>query len=86
MKILAKGTPGFSGADIANLVNEAALLAARKNQTQVAMTDFEEAKDKVMMGMERKSLIISEKEKKTTAIMKSACTCSKNDSGSRPCS
>jgi cell division protease FtsH len=67
LEILAKGTPGLSGADIANLVNEAALLAARKNQDKVTMADFEEAKDKVMMGMERKSLIISEKEKKTTA-------------------
>ncbi|HJY64486.1 MAG TPA: ATP-dependent zinc metalloprotease FtsH [Ignavibacteria bacterium] len=67
LEILAKGTPGLSGADIANLVNEAALLAARKNRDSVTMADFEEAKDKVMMGMERKSLIISEKEKKTTA-------------------
>ena len=67
LEVLAKGTPGLSGADIANLVNEAALLAARKNQDNVTMADFEEAKDKVMMGMERKSLIISEKEKKTTA-------------------
>lgn len=67
LEILAKGTPGLSGADIANLVNEAALLAARKNKDMVTMADFEEAKDKVMMGMERKSLIISEKEKKTTA-------------------
>ena len=66
-EILAKGTPGLAGADLANLVNEAALLAARKNKKKVDMTDFEEAKDKVMMGMERKSLIISEKEKKTTA-------------------
>ncbi len=67
LEILAKGTPGLSGADIANLVNESALLAARKNQDNVTMADFEEAKDKVMMGMERKSLIITEKEKKTTA-------------------
>lgn len=67
IEVLAKGTPGLSGADIANLVNEAALLAARKNQDKVTMADFEEAKDKVMMGMERKSLIISEREKKTTA-------------------
>jgi len=67
LEILAKGTPGLSGADIANLVNEAALLAARKNRDKVTMADFEEAKDKVMMGMERKSLIISEKEKRTTA-------------------
>ncbi|RMH63159.1 MAG: ATP-dependent metallopeptidase FtsH/Yme1/Tma family protein [Calditrichaeota bacterium] len=64
---LAKGTPGLSGADIANLVNEAALLAARKDKTRVGMDDFEEAKDKIMMGMERKSMIISDHEKKTTA-------------------
>jgi cell division protease FtsH len=71
LEVLAKGTPGLSGADIANLVNEAALLAARKNRDNVSMADFEEAKDKVMMGMERKSLIISEKEKKTTAYHES---------------
>jgi cell division protease FtsH len=67
LKVLAKGTPGLAGADIANLVNEAALLAARKNRKKVTMDDFEEAKDKVMMGMERKSMIISEEEKKVTA-------------------
>ena len=67
LEVLAKGTPGLSGADLANLVNEAALLAARKDKKQVEMIAFEEAKDKVMMGMERKSMIISEAEKKTTA-------------------
>ena len=67
LEVLAKGTPGLAGADLANLVNEAALLAARKNKKQVEMIDFEEAKDKVMMGMERKSLIITEEEKKTTS-------------------
>lgn len=67
LEVLAKGTPGLSGADLANLVNEAALLAARKDRKKVEMVDFEEAKDKVMMGMERKSLIISEQEKKTTS-------------------
>lgn len=67
LEVLAKGTPGLSGADLANLVNEAALLAARKNQKEVTMHDFEEAKDKVMMGTERKSMIISDKEKKITA-------------------
>jgi len=67
LEVLAKGTPGLSGADIANLVNEAALLAARQNNKVVTMHHFEEAKDKVMMGMERKSLIISDKEKKVTA-------------------
>ncbi|HQY21239.1 MAG TPA: ATP-dependent zinc metalloprotease FtsH [Ignavibacteria bacterium] len=69
--IIAKGTPGFSGADIANLVNEAALLAARRNSDNVTMNDFEEAKDKVMMGTARRSLIISDKEKKTTAYHES---------------
>ncbi len=67
LEVLAKGTPGLAGADLANLVNEAALLAARQNSKSVSMRHFEEAKDKVMMGMERKSLIISEKEKKITS-------------------
>ncbi|MCP4582672.1 MAG: ATP-dependent metallopeptidase FtsH/Yme1/Tma family protein [candidate division Zixibacteria bacterium] len=67
MKVLARGTPGLSGADLANLVNEAALLAARKNHDHVMMDDFEEAKDKVMMGTERRSMVISPEEKKTTA-------------------
>jgi cell division protease FtsH len=67
LSVLAKGTPGLAGADLANLVNEAALLAARKNKDKVSMDDFEEAKDKVMMGMERKTMLISEDEKKTTA-------------------
>ncbi len=67
VKVLARGTPGFSGADLANLVNEAALLAARKNRRLVTMEDFEEAKDKVMMGPERKSMAMSEEEKKLTA-------------------
>ncbi len=68
LKVLAKGTPGLAGAELANLVNEAALLAARKNKLKVAMMDLEEAKDKVMMGTERRSMIISEKEKRTTAF------------------
>jgi cell division protease FtsH len=67
LKILARSTPGFSGADLANMVNEAALIAARKNRDKVYMKDFEYAKDKVLMGTERKSLIISEEEKKSTA-------------------
>ena len=67
LDILARGTPGFSGADLANLVNEAALLAARRNKTMVTMGDFEDAKDKVMMGIERRSLIMDEKEKRMTA-------------------
>ena len=64
---IARGTPGMAGADLANLVNEAALLAARKNKTLVDMSDFEEAKDKVMLGVERKSLVLSEDERKLTA-------------------
>jgi cell division protease FtsH len=71
LDILAKGTPGLAGADIANLVNEAALLAARQNSKTVAMRHFEEAKDKVMMGTERKSLLISDREKKITAYHES---------------
>lgn len=67
LKVLARGTPGLSGADLANLVNEAALLAARRNRDKVTMEDFENAKDKVMMGSERRSLVISPDEKKTTA-------------------
>ncbi len=65
--IIARGTPGFSGADLANLVNEAALFAARANKTLVRMDDFERAKDKIMMGAERKSMVMSEDEKKLTA-------------------
>ena len=64
---IARGTPGFSGADLANLVNEAALLAARQSKTTVENADFEAAKDKVLMGVERKSMIISDSEKKNTA-------------------
>ncbi|HEX9657228.1 MAG TPA: ATP-dependent zinc metalloprotease FtsH [Bacteroidota bacterium] len=67
LEVLAKGTPGLAGADLANLVNEAALLAARQDAKSVTMLHFEAAKDKVMMGMERKSLIISEKEKRITS-------------------
>lgn len=67
LSVIAKGTPGFSGADLANMVNEAALLAARKNKNRVDMEDLEEAKDKVLMGTERKSLLISDREKKNTA-------------------
>ncbi|WP_373049327.1 ATP-dependent zinc metalloprotease FtsH [Vulgatibacter sp.] len=68
LEIIARGTPGFSGADLENLVNEAALLAARQNKDRVDMTDFESAKDKVIMGTERRSLVMSEKEKYTTAV------------------
>jgi cell division protease FtsH len=66
-KIIARGTPGFSGADLANLVNEAALFAARANRRLVGMDEFERAKDKIMMGAERKSMVMSEDEKKLTA-------------------
>ena len=65
--VIARGTPGFSGADLANLVNEAALLAARRGKRVVAMTEFEDAKDKVMMGSERRSMVMSDNEKKLTA-------------------
>jgi len=64
---LAKGTPGFSGADLENLVNEAALLAAKRNKEKIGMSDFEDAKDKVYMGMERKSLVLTDEDKKVTA-------------------
>ena len=67
IEVIAKGTPGMSGADLANLVNEAALLAARRKSTEVTMYDFENAKDKVLMGVERKSMVMSDKEKETTA-------------------
>jgi cell division protease FtsH len=67
ISVIARGTPGFTGADLANLVNEAALNAARYNKKMVAMMDFEWAKDKVLMGSERKSAVMSEEEKKTTA-------------------
>lgn len=68
LKVIARSTPGFSGADLANLVNEAALIAARKGQDKVTMADMEYAKDKVLMGVERKSMIISDEEKKCTAV------------------
>jgi cell division protease FtsH len=71
LEIMAKGTPYFSGADLANLVNESALLAARKNKRKVDMSDLEEARDKVMMGPERRSRMISENEKKVTAFHES---------------
>ncbi len=67
LSVIARGTPGFSGADLANLVNEAALLAARKNKTKVTSKDFDEAKDKVLMGAERRSMAMDENEKKLTA-------------------
>jgi cell division protease FtsH len=69
--VIARGTPGFSGADLANLVNEAALFAARRNARVVEMTDFEKAKDKIMMGAERKSMVMSEDERRNTAYHES---------------
>jgi cell division protease FtsH len=68
LEVLARGTPGFSGADLENLVNEAALLAARQDKDAVSMGDFELAKDKVYMGTERRSMVISDDEKRTTAV------------------
>ena len=73
-EVIARGTPGFSGADLANLVNEAALFAARKSKRLVDMDDFEMAKDKIMMGAERKSMVMSEDEKKNTAYHESGHT------------
>src|SRR6202166_953583 len=67
-KIIARGTPGFSGADLANLVNEAALMAARRGKRSVSMSEFEQSKDKVMMGAERRSMVMTEDEKKLTAF------------------
>jgi cell division protease FtsH len=67
LAVLARGTPGFAGADLANLVNEAALVAARRERTKVAMEDFEYAKDKVLMGVERKTLMLTEEERRVTA-------------------
>ena len=72
--VLARGTPGFTGADIENMVNEAALMAARRGKDKIELDDFEDAKDKVLMGAERKSMIISEEEKKITAYHESGHT------------
>ncbi|WP_369608488.1 ATP-dependent zinc metalloprotease FtsH [Snodgrassella alvi] len=71
LPVLARGTPGFSGADLANLVNEAALFAGRRNKTKVDMSDFEDAKDKIYMGPERRSMVMHEDEKKATAYHES---------------
>ncbi len=67
LKLIARGTPGLAGADLANIVNEAALLAARRNHKKVSLRDFEDAKDKVMLGMERKSLVMNDEERRSTA-------------------
>ena len=74
VSVLARGTPGFTGADLENMVNEAALMAARRGKDRVEMDDFEDAKDKVLMGTERKSMIISEEEKRITAYHESGHT------------
>jgi cell division protease FtsH len=74
LAVLARGTPGFSGADLSNLVNEAALFAARRHKSLVDMQDFESAKDKVMMGTERRSMVISDEEKQVTAYHESGHT------------
>ncbi|MBN1849999.1 MAG: ATP-dependent zinc metalloprotease FtsH [Deltaproteobacteria bacterium] len=74
LKVLSRGTPGFTGADLENMVNEAALMAARRGKDKVEMVDFENAKDKVLMGTERRSMIISDEEKKTTAYHESGHT------------
>jgi cell division protease FtsH len=78
LKVLARGTPGFSGADLANLVNEAALLAARRNKRMVTMAEFEDAKDKVMMGAERRSLVMTEEEKRSPPITRRATPSSRS--------
>jgi cell division protease FtsH len=70
-EVIARGTPGFSGADLANLVNEAALFAARKNKRLVDMDDFEMAKDKIVMGAERRSMVMPEAERRNTAFHES---------------
>lgn len=78
-KVLARGTPGFSGADLANLINEAALLAARRNKENIEMNDCEEAKDRVMMGPERRSMVLTEEEKRMTAVHEAGhALCAKN--------
>jgi cell division protease FtsH len=84
-RVIARGTPGFSGADLANLVNEAALLAARRNKRLVAMQEFEDAKDKVMMGAERRSMVMTDEEKKMTAYHEAGhAIVSINESASDP--
>jgi len=84
-RTIARGTPGFSGADLANLVNEAALLAARRNKRLVAMQEFEDAKDKVMMGSERRSMVMTDDEKKMTAYHEAGhALVSVNESASDP--
>ena len=84
-RVIARGTPGFSGADLANLVNEAALMAARRNRRVVSHADFEEAKDKVMMGAERRSMVMTEEQKKLTAYHEAGhAICALNEPASDP--
>ncbi len=84
-RVIARGTPGFSGADLANLVNEAALMAARKNRRVVSMIEFEEAKDKVMMGAERRSMAMTDEQKKLTAYHEAGhAICALNEPASDP--
>ena len=84
-RVIARGTPGFSGADLANLVNEAALMAARKNRRVVSHLEFEEAKDKVMMGAERRSMVMSDEQKKLTAYHEAGhAICALNEPASDP--
>ncbi len=84
-RVIARGTPGFSGADLANLVNEAALMAARRNRRVVSMKDFEEAKDKVMMGAERRSMAMTDEQKKLTAYHEAGhAICAINEPASDP--
>lgn len=84
-RVIARGTPGFSGADLANLVNEAALMAARRNRRVVSMRDFEEAKDKVMMGAERRSMAMTDEQKKLTAYHEAGhAICALNEPASDP--
>ena len=76
VKYIARGTPGFSGADLANLVNEAALLSARRNKRKITLREFEDARDKVMMGAERRTLAMTEEEKEMTAYHEAGpCHC-----------
>ena len=83
LAIIARGTPGFSGADLANLVNEAALFAARANKRVVTMVEFEKAKDKIMMGAERRSMVMTEAKKESRHITKQACDYWSSGAGTR---
>ena len=84
LRTIARGTPGFSGADLMNLVNEAALMAARRNKRMVTQVEFEDAKDKVMMGAERKSLVMTEEERSSLPPITKAATPSSRSTSRRP--